>query len=534
MTSLTRAKNGDWFARKGIPQALRDSYKAAFGVSQEERFRRPAALSMGQAKQELRDWDAEITGRIERLRAQGTGAGIELAHRELLALAGVWFGWFVAEHEQEPGTPEQWELVHEELERARSRFASDGSSDDEDESPAARRHVRGVVSELASVARFLASRGMVLIPATAERFLDVLEPEFEGALAALSRRAQGNYAPDPRAAQFPEFKPQAAASGLTCWKLFEAWVKERRPAPATVDRWRAVFVALEARFRGRDIASISEADALEWKDTLVTEERSPVVANDVWLRAARVAFGWAVDNKKITANPFAHVRIAIPKAPPKLREREFHDKEWGCILSATLEAPPARMALHNVAARRWVPWLCAYTGARPGEMTQLRGVDIKQHESGFWTARITPDAGAVKGDQARVVPLHAHLVEQGFLEFVKNAGQGPLFYDPSGQRRKDDDPTKPARGLWIKARVKLSEWVRELGVDDPGISPNHAWRHTFKRRAARAGVERRIRFAMCGHSSRDVGDGYDVPTVEDLAVEMEKFPRFEVKVAALP
>jgi hypothetical protein len=38
MTTLKRAPNGDWFARKGIPKDIRDSYKAAFGVSQEERF----------------------------------------------------------------------------------------------------------------------------------------------------------------------------------------------------------------------------------------------------------------------------------------------------------------------------------------------------------------------------------------------------------------------------------------------------------------------------------------------------------------
>ena len=48
MTSLTRANNGDWFARKAIPEAVRSAYKAAFGVSQEERFRRPASISMGQ------------------------------------------------------------------------------------------------------------------------------------------------------------------------------------------------------------------------------------------------------------------------------------------------------------------------------------------------------------------------------------------------------------------------------------------------------------------------------------------------------
>ena len=184
MTSLTRAKNGDWFARKAIPQALRERYKAAFGVSQEERFRRPAALSMGQAKQELRDWDAEITARIERLRAQGIGAGLELTYREALGLAGAWYGWFVAQHEQEPGSPDGWDIELQRLEDAYSRFAPANASQDDSWAghPNVRRHVRSQLSEMASVAAFLAEQGAVLSPASGERFLDVLEPEFRHAL----------------------------------------------------------------------------------------------------------------------------------------------------------------------------------------------------------------------------------------------------------------------------------------------------------------------------------------------------------------
>jgi hypothetical protein len=82
MTSPIRAKNGDWFARKAIPQAVRESYKVAYRVSPEERFRRPASMPMGQAKQELRDWDAEVTSRIERLNAQATGGGVSLTSAE--------------------------------------------------------------------------------------------------------------------------------------------------------------------------------------------------------------------------------------------------------------------------------------------------------------------------------------------------------------------------------------------------------------------------------------------------------------------
>ena len=96
-------------------------------------------------------------------------------------------------------------------------------------------------------------------------------------------------------------------------------------------------------------------------------------------------------------------------------------------------AATTRMARHNAMARRWVPWLCAYTGSRPGEVTQLRAQDV-QRENGLWVIRITPEAGAVKGRRARVVPIHEHLIEQGFIKFAEAQGNGPLFYDAGGRR----------------------------------------------------------------------------------------------------
>jgi hypothetical protein len=61
------------------------------------------------------------------------------------------------------------------------------------------------------------------------------------------------------------------------------------------------------------------------------------------------------------------------------------------------------------------------------------------------------------------------------------------------------------------------------------VRPTHAWRHTFKRRAARAGIEKGIRDAICGHTPRAVGDQYETPTVADMAEALKKFPRYEIE-----
>jgi integrase len=180
------------------------------------------------------------------------------------------------------------------------------------------------------------------------------------------------------------------------------------------------------------------------------------------------------------------------------------------------------------AARRWVPRLCAYTGARAGEITQLRAKDVKQQE-GTWVIQITPEAGTVKTSKPRTVPLHEHLLAQSFLEFVRGNGNGPLFYKAASPLNAvANEPTNPARPRWVKTRERLAAWVRSIGVTDPAVRPNHAWRHTFKRRAARARIEAGIRDAICGHSPRTIADQYETPTLGDMVEALTRFPRYEI------
>jgi hypothetical protein len=123
MTTLRRARNGDWLSRKAIPADVRQAYRAAHGVSREERFRRDASLSVERAKQEMREWDATISGRIHALRAASRGEGRCLTQREAHALSGEWYRWFIAQHKEEPGTAEGWEIERERLQETYERYA---------------------------------------------------------------------------------------------------------------------------------------------------------------------------------------------------------------------------------------------------------------------------------------------------------------------------------------------------------------------------------------------------------------------------
>jgi integrase len=74
----------------------------------------------------------------------------------------------------------------------------------------------------------------------------------------------------------------------------------------------------------------------------------------------------------------------------------------------------------------------------------------------------------------------------------------------------------------------LGDWVRSLGINDPELSPNHAWRHTFKARAERFGISEKYSDAITGHAPPTAGRKYGKPTPEDLADAMRLFPRYEL------
>lgn len=108
------------------------------------------------------------------------------------------------------------------------------------------------------------------------------------------------------------------------------------------------------------------------------------------------------------------------------------------------------------------------------EITQARARDVGKSE-GYWCITITPEAGTQKTCTKREVPLHEHLIEQGFVEFVgTKEGDEPLFALRS-------TPGKTAPSELVGAH--LAKWVRSLGVSDEDVAPNHGWRHRFKTEA---------------------------------------------------
>jgi integrase len=235
-------------------------------------------------------------------------------------------------------------------------------------------------------------------------------------------------------------------------------------------------------------------------------------------------FKWGVKKGRLTRNPFGTVHIDVPRKSRNRESKAFTADELRTILMAALAIGEPQSKAQ--AAKRWIPWLLAYTGARAGEITQLRGIDVIERD-GIPAVNITPAAGTVKTGQARIVPLHEHLIEQGFVAWAHTNGRGPLFYNAPASV-KQNDPTNPSRPRPVTARVHLAEWIREL-ISDPELQPTHAFRHSFKQIARRP--PHRIDTTMInwivGHKQRSVGDEYGEPTLKDKAEALSTFPRYE-------
>ena len=535
MVALKRRKTGGYAARKGIPKDIRKDYAALYGMGWEEKLNIAAGTPPHEAKAQHGEWLAEIETRIGALRAAKNGETQPLTRRNAHALAGEWYRWFLGRQEGDLRTQSYWKrqsdtLVWDVIYRhAPDEYLRDTRADPEWEwkaHPEVREAVRPLVAQEAKVASFLLEKGMALNQEAINLFLDAVEDNLLSAYVRLEALARGDYGADPALEQFPEYvsRTEQRRRSVTCWALFENWQAEVQPSRSTVARWTTVFKAADARFADASVITLEAAK--EWMTGLIDESRTAQTIATVWKTALKTVFTWAVGEKLVGNNPFKELKISVPRKTVERETKAFIAEEAEVILSAALAYKTPKTV--DERARRWVPWICAYTGARAGEITQLRGSDIQRRGNDYF-AKLSPSAGKMKTRTARTVPLHEHLVEQGFVAFVEEMGSGALFYVPAPPRPAEQP--EPVQSPAERTRTRLGVWVRSLGITDPELSPNHAWRHTFKARAARYGMSERYSDAITGHAPPTAGRAYGKPTPEDLAEAMRTFPRYNLNTS---
>jgi integrase len=458
---------------------------------------------------------------------------VALTHRQATAMAGEFYrGWAGGEGrettvamEHVPGVgwqrvqgdhlePEEWEAVLESFGKAQA-------------DPLKLEKPLGAV-----VDRQLLTKGIQRVtPETRDVILNAFGQAAKDAFESRKRNAEGDYSPDPKAGRFPEWTaPQSAAKAspkVSLKGLVQLWWQEAQATgrkPSTYESYSRTITAFADFLEHDDASRITKSDVAAFKDYRLasTNPRSgrriaPWTVKATDLAALKSVFGWAVTNGKLPSNPADGVTIKLGKR--RTVRRGFKDAEALAILTAARKLKRGGERPETFAAKQWVPWLLAYTGARVGEMAQLRNEDVTQ-EGRHWVIDILPEAGTIKTDEARRVVVHPHLIEMGFVKFGKAAPAGYLFIRPA----KDGDVLGPLQGV----KNRLAEFARSL-VSDKTVDPNHGWRHRFKSVCRAVGIDPEVRDYLQGHAPRTEGERYGEMPLRAQAKAIAKLPRYRVR-----
>ena len=507
-------KSGVYYFRKVVPERLRPLVgKREIKVSLNTKSLREAKLRY-----------PEAAAQAGLLLQRAEGGAIRLTYKQILALAAEWYKRQLAAREDEPGNPAELEIMADVLidkyyenctpEYAEClyddpRQAEDFEFDQKYRSADFLNEVRGDVESI------LQEEGLVV---DRQSFMLLSERVYDHTirlLQALRRRALGDYSPDKFLQKLPPWvRPPASRAaegqGKTLHALLDAWAAERRPPERTVYEWRRVVDRLTQHLGHEDAERITKADIVGWKDALLAASNKGPKTVKNHVDVIHALYGHALTNERLQRkdNPAHGVKVA-QRADPAKRRLPFDDADAGLILDA---------ARREQGAKRWIPWLLAFTGARLDEVCQARKADVRR-EAGIWYLDINFEHGKKLKNvgSARKLPLHRAILDEGFEEYVRSLPEdSPLFPELTPDRFGSPGG---------QATKVIGRWIRGLGITDPRKAPSHSWRHRFKDICRRAGIEKAIHDALTGHASGDVGDQYGLGyPLETLAGAIAKLP----------
>lgn len=381
---------------------------------------------------------------------------------------------------------------------------------------ALRRMLRGDLGEMVALAQSKAANlddrtaqvvAMALIRAEIKALQDVIA----GSATCLDEQPQSSATRSPASA-FNQDGLSPAGPALSLDAVFERWAVEAQPAASTLSTWRGIVKTFKAAFphKASDMRSVTADDMVAWKDQLLAAGKSPKTINHGHLACISRLFRFAIKNRLATVNPAENVKVER-RAKPGAKMIGYTDDEVARLLVlARSQAEPFK---------RWIPWLAATTGSRVGAVAQL------------WRSRVTmvngqhvieiqpaPDAGTIKTEESeRTLPLHPALINEGFLDFVRQRGDGPLFYGRSSGNREKKHASKSVSD-------RLAKWIRENGFTDKRKAPNHAFRHWFKSTLINSGEDSRVVDKLQGHADKSDAATYYAANYDRMLAALKKLP----------
>lgn len=272
--------------------------------------------------------------------------------------------------------------------------------------------------------------------------------------------------------RWKESKPRSSDSVTACLRAVALFEEFTGNCPITLltrdqgDGFRAWL-----QHQDRETSSKTARDRLTWIKSVLKYAardlgllpRNPWEGIDIAFRTTNKRRPWTESELTTLFNQPLHSTYSLPKDPKAGADAAY-----------------------------WIPLLGLFTGARVGELAQLRLDDVQT--AGEFPALSITDEGegqSVKSDAGiRKVPIHSELIRLGFLDYV------------AGMKERNEPL------LWPRLVTRegkpggyFSQWFgiyrRSLGF---GQYPDfHCLRHTVRSQMAEAGVSEQLMDALVGH-----------------------------------
>lgn len=309
-----------------------------------------------------------------------------------------------------------------------------------------------------------------------------------------SVKAVASVAPK-KAAVNPYAGPALFTEMPTLKDLYQRWLKVKKRARSSEQACLLAIKTCETALGHLPVDQLTRAHGDAFRSWLQEQPISLKTARDrfTWVKSMLVYAHRELE--LIPKQPWEGMEIKVSKSQTR---RPWKDEELQQLFSQPLftayETPKGKKSGSDAAY--WVPLMALYSGARIGELAQLRTCDIGVID-GLPMLTIT-DAGdgqRVKTDAGlRSIPIHPELVRLGLLEYVqaiRNAGHDKLW--PILRV----DPERPGLTLsnWF------GEYRRSVGLTEK-YPDFHSFRHSVRTRLSRAKIPEKVQDAITGHETQ--------------------------------
>lgn len=295
----------------------------------------------------------------------------------------------------------------------------------------------------------------------------------------------------------PASQVQARHDRRTLRAVFGRW-KASGATPRSEDSiaaYRRAVGQFEGRNPGKELNDFNGDLGDQYRAWLLENCNTPKTARDR-LTAIKSLLKYATETLEwLPKQPWHGLDI---KATTTNKRRPWSTAELQLFFSSPLYQQ-GTLPDHNFSGREaayWVPLLGLFTGARLGELCQLRTVDIQELE-GIPVLVLTDEGEgqSIKSEAGhRSVPIHSELIRLGFLDYVETvraSGSDSLW---PAMRIREGKPSD-FFGRWFKAHR------HSLGLTES--RPDfHCFRHTVRPLMRQAGFSEETQDKVTGHKAR--------------------------------